>query len=105
MRREHRPDQRSRPGDGCEVVTEHHPFIRRNKVASVFHAFGGRGAQGVKGQDFGCDKFAVKTIAHGISADRRDHQPHGVDLLAAMQGNGCQSQRAQKGDRQPDQNA
>ena len=81
----------------AKVVSEHHPFIGRDKIAPVFHPFGRRGTQGVECQDFGGDKFAVKAIAHGISADRRDHQPHGVDLLAAMQGNGCQSQTRPKG--------
>ena len=105
LRRQHRPTSGPGPGDGGEVVAEDHPFVGRLEIVPVVQAFGRRGAQVVECHDLGGDEFAVETEAHGIGADRRDHQPHAVDVLAAMQGDRCQSQRAQKGDRQPDQNA
>ncbi len=92
---QHRTDQRPWAGDGGEVMSEHHPFVGGDEVAAIVQALARRGPLAVQRQHFGGDELAVETIAQRIGAKRRHHQPHGIDLLAAMQGDRGQRQRAQ----------
>ena len=46
----------------------------------------------IEREHFGRNELAVKAVAEGIAANGGDHQPHGVDLFAAVKGDGghCQ---------------
>jgi hypothetical protein len=68
----------------AEVMSEDHHLLVEQSRAAVLQAFGWGGAQGIEGENFGRHEFAVEAVAHGIGADRRDHQPHCIDLFAAM---------------------
>ena len=78
------------------VGTKSRPLSRRSA---------GVARSGVQGQNFGGDEFAVEAVAQGVAADRGHHQPHGIDLFAAVQSDGGDGQRAQQRDCQPDQNS
>ncbi len=105
LRRQHRADQRAGSGDGGEMVPEDHPFVGGNKVAAIFQPLGRCGALSIQDQHFGRDELAVETVTERVGADGRDHQPHGIDLLAPMERDCGQSQGSQHCDRQPGQYA
>ena len=85
LRRQHRTDQRTGPGDGGEMMTECHPAIRRHEILAVILHDRGRRALVVQDEDFGREPFAVKTIADRRSHRARDDDPERADLLAAGQ--------------------
>ena len=77
------------------MVTEDHPFVGGNKIASIVQPLGGRGTLGIQDQHLGGDEATVEAVAQGITAQGRDHQPHCIDLLAAVQGDGRECEGAQ----------
>ena len=83
------------------MVPEYHPFVRRDEVAAVFQAFGGGGPHGIESQDLGRDELAVEPIAESIATSRGNYQPHGIDLLTPVQGDGSHGQHAHEGNRDP----
>ena len=83
LRRQHRPNERARPGDRSEMMTENHPAICRNKILSIFMRDRGRGALIVQDQDLRCQPFAVEAIADREGAKPRDDDPQRADLFAA----------------------
>ena len=83
---EHRPDQGSRSRDGGEVMAEYHPFIRYQKVAPVFQAFGRSSAERVESKNLRCDELTVEAVAEGIAAGGGHDQPQCVNRFTAMNG-------------------
>ena len=102
---EHGADQRSGAGDGGEVVSEDDPLIGGNEVAAVVETFGGSSAQRIERQHFRRNKTAVETIADSVGRHGSHDQPEGIDLFAAMQGDGGQRKRTQQADGNPEKNA
>ena len=96
--------ERSGAGDGGEVMSEDDPLVGGNKVAPVFETLGGSGAGVVERQDFRGDELAVEPITDGISTDRGDDQPHGVDVFSAMEGDGAEREGSEQTDAKPRQN-
>ena len=82
-----------------------HPFVGGDEVASILQTLGRGGAQGVERKYFCGDEPAVETITESVRAYGRDYQPHRIDLLTAVQGNGSHRQSAEEGDSKPDQEA
>ena len=64
------------------------------KSSPIVHPLGGSGAKRIERQNFYGDELAVEPVAHGdIDATSGHHQPHGIDLLAAMQ---CDSRHCKR---------
>ena len=84
LRGQHRPDQRAGPGDGGEVMAEDDPLVGDQKVAAVFQAFGGSGAQGIESENLRRDELAVEAVSEGVAAGRGHDQPQRVDRFAAV---------------------
>jgi hypothetical protein len=70
LRGKGRSYERSRPGDGSEVVSEDHPSIRREIVAPVLQSHGGRRAPVVDDEDLRRDHASVESIADSVAAER-----------------------------------
>ncbi len=87
------------------MVSEDDPLVGGKEVAAVFETLGGRSAQGIERQHFGGNKTAVEAISDGVGGDGGDDQPQGVDLFAAMQGDGGQRQRSEQADGDPEKKA
>src|SRR5262249_55897637 len=104
LRCEHRTYERAWSRDRREMVSEDNPLVGRDKVASVVEAFGWSGAKWINYKKFCGDESAVKAISDSIGRDGGDHQPHGIDLLAAMQCDGGESESAEQADENPDKN-
>ena len=85
LRGEHRADQRSRAGDGGEMVAEDDPFIGGHEVVAVVEALGGRGAAVVESQHFRGDEFRIEAVADRVGADGGDDEPDSVQRLAAFE--------------------
>src|SRR6185312_6993777 len=100
---EHRPNQRSGTGNGCEMMAEDHPLVGGHEIAPIFQALSGSGALGIKAKNFRRDKFAVETITQRITAQGGDNDPHGIDSFAAAQSDGGKSKGAQGSYGQPEQ--
>ena len=79
LRRQHRPNQRSRSRDGSEVVTENHPAICRDKIFSVIlHKCRGS-AFVIENENFGGEPFGIETVADSESAQAGDNDPECVN--------------------------
>jgi len=87
------------------VVPEDHPLVGGNEVAAVFETLGGSGAQRVKRQYFGGNETTVETIADRIGRNGSDDQPEGIDLLAAVQGDGGEREGSEQADGNPEDDA
>ena len=83
LRRQHRPDQRARPGDRREMMAEHHPAICWNEILPVILHDRWRGAFVIENQHFRRQPFAVEAVADRERAQPRRHYPQRADLLAA----------------------
>ena len=103
LRREHRPDERSRPGDGGEVVTENHPAIRRHEIFAVVLHDGRRRSLIVEQKYLGRQPFAVKTIADRERTESGHDNPERVDWFAARSGDDRQRADTHHRDRKPNQ--
>ena len=89
-RRWRRSDVRRRPT--CWCGTKSRPFSRRSA---------GVARRASSASTLGRDEFAVEAVADRVAADRGHHQPHGVDLFAAMERDGCNRERTANCDRHP----
>ena len=83
LRREHRPDQRTRPGDRGEVMAENHPAICRNEIFSIIVHDRRRGAFIIQDENFCREPFAVEAIADRERAKPGRDDPERADLFAA----------------------
>jgi hypothetical protein len=63
--------QRTRAGDGREVVSEDDPLVRGHVIASVVEPLGRRSPGGVEGEDVARDEPAVEPVGDEIRADSR----------------------------------
>ena len=63
LRGEHRSHQRTRAGDGGEVVAEDDPLIGGLEIVAVAQALGGRGALVVQRHDARRDELGVEAVA------------------------------------------
>src|SRR5438045_5201260 len=68
---EHRPNQRSRPGDRSKVMSENNPFVRGKKIPPVLQALRRSGSLRIKPKNFSRDELAVKAISERVGANRR----------------------------------
>ena len=66
------------------MVAEYHPFIGRNKIATVVQALCWRGPGGVHREHAGGNPSRVKTVSDGVNAGCCRYKPHGTDALAAV---------------------
>ena len=105
LRRQHRPHQRPRPGDGREMVAEDHPLVRRHEVLAVAARHRGGRAAVVEGQHLGHQPGAVKPIGHREGADARDDQPQGVDRFAALESGDADGGGTEQGNGDPEEDA
>ncbi len=103
LRRQYRADQGARARNGREMMAEDHPFVGGHEVAAVFETFGGSGARIIQLQYAVGKEAAVKAVADGKNASRRDHEPDGVDGFTTGGGDHSQGYRANRGDGEPDQ--
>jgi hypothetical protein len=87
------------------VVAEDDPLVRGNEVTAVLQPLGGGGAHGIESENLGSDEFAIETVTQGKDAKCRNHQPHGIDLLAAMQGDRAHGKCACDGDGDPEKDS
>ncbi len=102
LRGESRADQRTRTGDCGEVVAEEDPFVHGLEIVPVAQALGGGGAAVVERHHFRRDEFRVETETHGVGADGRNHDPHAVDRLAAIDGDPGETERGEDRNKTPD---
>ena len=72
LRCQHRTNQRSRAGDGREVMTEQNPFIGRIIVVAVIHRVGRHGPRIIERQDLGRDEGGIVTVRDRHQAQRAD---------------------------------
>ncbi len=99
--REHRADQRPRPGDGGEMVAEQHALVRRDIVEAVVAPYRRGRARRIDAQHARRDEQAVETIGDGIDAERCDHDPQRIDRFAAHQRDPAERDRADDRHRRP----
>ena len=102
LRRQHRPDQRARAGDGREVVAVEHPLVGRHVVHAVVVPHRRRRPRIVEPQHLLGDELAVEAVGDEVDAERRRDQPHRVDAFAAAERQRGERERADDGDGGPD---
>ncbi len=66
----HRPDERSRAGNGREMVSEQNPFVRRIVILTVIELMSRCGAVIIQGKDFCGDERAVVPVRDGQDPER-----------------------------------
>src|SRR6185369_2871086 len=59
--------------------------------------------QRIENQNLGCNEFAVKAVADSVDTNGSYHQPHGVNLLTAMESNHCDCEGTEKSASEPKQ--
>src|SRR5205814_9413367 len=96
-------DQRPRTGDRREVMAEHNPAVRGDKVASIIQSFRRSGSCGIYSEDLDGDELAVEAIPECVAAERRNYEPDCVDRFSAMQRNGAEGQRSGRSNAHPGQ--
>ena len=84
--RQHRPHQRSRPGNGGEVMTENHPAVGGNEVLAIPVSHGRWSTLVVQHEHLGHQPLAVEPVGHREGAKAGRHNPQGVDGLAFLKG-------------------
>ena len=84
LRREHGADERSRPGDGGEVVAEKHPLVRGLEVRPVLEPVRRRAVPAVERKHFRREKGAVEAVHEHIETARRGDNPERVDLFGGV---------------------
>ena len=102
LRGEHRPDERSRPGNRREVVAEDDPFVRPDEILAVVVDFARRGAAVVEHQHARGNPFGIKPVADGVGAERRDENIGGIDRLAPAKRQRGISRRAGQREQEPE---
>ncbi len=94
LRRQHRPDQRPRAGNGREVVAEKNVFVGRDVVQAIVVEHGRRGPARIELHHVVGDEEAVVAVGDQVDGDCRDDDPEGVDRLSAAQGHDAQGARS-----------
>ncbi|KAF5407696.1 MAG: hypothetical protein Udaeo2_21580 [Candidatus Udaeobacter sp.] len=83
LRREYGPNQGSRTGDGCEVMTENHPAVCWYIILVVVLQDCWCRTLFIQNKHLCCQPFTVKTIADGQRAKSSGNDPKRADVLAA----------------------
>ncbi|MNW95743.1 hypothetical protein D3C86_251650 [compost metagenome] len=94
LRGQHRADQRSGARDRGEVVTEKNVFVGRHIVQTIIVEHGGGGPTRVQLHHVVGDEQTVVTVRNQINGHSGDHDPQGVDRLAAAQRHYAQGARS-----------
>ena len=81
LRGQHRPDQRSGPGNGGEVVAEQHDPLGGMIVHAVAQPMGGRRVVVVQDGHLGRQEGPVEPIGDRKRRQRHDHQPQRVHVV------------------------
>jgi hypothetical protein len=101
LRREDRPDERPRPGNGRKVVAIEHVLVGGNVVEPVVVAHRRCGPRRVELHHVPGDVEGVVAVGDQVDGDGRDHDPQSVDMFAASSGDDCERDRAQDADENP----
>src|SRR5262252_8593100 len=72
------------------MMAEQHPLVGGHEIAAVIAAFGGSRTRVVERQEFGADERGIQPVGDEIAAHSGDHEPGGIERLAAMQGDGTE---------------
>ena len=83
LHRQHRADERTRPGDRGEVMAEQHPPVGRHVVGVVLEDLCGRRVVVARAHDLHLDQPRVEPEPDHVGADRGDDEPDRVDGLPA----------------------
>ena len=102
LRGEHGADERAGAGDRGEVVAEQDPPVGRLEVHVVVQALGRGGPRVVDTQHLAGDEAGVEAVRDRVRAHSGGDQPGGRDLLAADERDDAPGDRADDGDRRPD---
>ena len=86
LRGEHGADEGAGAGDGGEVVAEQDATVRRHVVLAVLELLRRRRDVVARLHDLVRDETAVEHVADDVAADGREHEPDGVDVLTADEG-------------------
>src|SRR5579864_2047839 len=86
-------------------MSKDHPFIGGNEIAAILQPLGGSGPLGIEGKHFGGNKLAVEAVSQRICAEGSNHQPHGVNLCAAVERSRAQRERTENGNSEPNQDS
>ncbi len=100
---QHGADERTRSGDGGEVVAEDDPFVGGLEIVAIAEAFGGSGPLVIEHHYARGDEFRIEAISERIGAGRGQHQPDAIDMLAASNGDCTQADRGAGGDSDPEE--
>ena len=103
LSRQNRTQQRSGAGNGCEVVSEEHVFVRGIVIGAVFQSKGRGAAFIIQLHDAPAQKASVKPIGQHVKAPGCGHQPEPVDFLFGVQqaGDKAEGHGAQEGYEKP----
>ena len=97
LRRQSRADQRSRSGDGCEVMAEEHPLRRSDVVMSVGIKVRGSGAPIIQRQSLRRNERTVITVGNRIHTQRT--QQNRESIHASLQAHEVAADAAGRFDR------
>jgi hypothetical protein len=78
---QNRPYQRSCSADGCKVMAEQDPSIRRMVILSVIKLDGGGNPVRIQDGDSGGKKSAVVAVGHGHGREDSQENRHGMHKL------------------------
>ncbi len=101
LRRQHRADQRACTGNRRKVVTEKNVFVGRHIVQTIVVDHRRGCPPGIELHHVVGDEQTVVTVRNQVDGHRSDHNPQGVDRLAAAQGHYAQGARAYNCQHQP----
>ena len=103
LSRQDRTQQRPGAGNGCEMVSEEHVFVRGIIVGPVFQPKGRSPAFVIELHDAPAQKSSVKPVSQHVKTAGRRHQPEPVDVLFGVQysGDEAEGHGAQEGDKNP----
>jgi hypothetical protein len=101
LRRQHRPDQGPRAGNGREMVAEQDDAVGRDVIEPVVAADRRGRARRIDAQDAARDEAAVESVADQVDADCGYHQPERVDRLAAAERDHAERDGAERGQHRP----
>ena len=101
--RQHRTQQRPGAGNGREMVSEEHVFVRGIVIGAVFQPKGRGAARIIQLHDAPAQKSSVKPVGQHVKAPGSRHQPEPVDLLVGIQqaGDKAEGHGAQEGNENP----
>jgi hypothetical protein len=100
---EDRSDERSRAGNGSEVMAEQHVAVGRHIIEGIIVSISRGLSSGIDAQHLAGDEQGIEAKGDEVNAKGGDDQPCGADGLAAVQRNDTKRDRAQGGNPRPEQ--